>query len=198
MAITCQSAASRTSLRHTSPYRLHAFHFGFPLACRYSVLCSFRTPVAVSGSVGVVIPCGPSPRSLSASHASALLPRVDAPRSRAAHPFRGCLAAVCLARSHGLGSLHPVFRDFFATMQDSDSCPRRFDLPSFQGCAGRCGLLSAQTGLPGYPVSPSQHAISADTAGSLRGLKRLSRPPLPAFVVQVATRLSGSCCFDAH
>ncbi|MEI8293569.1 MAG: hypothetical protein WCG66_06170 [bacterium] len=36
-------------------------------------------------------------------------------------------------------------------MQDSDSYPRRFGLPRFQGCAGRCGLLHARTGLPGYP-----------------------------------------------
>lgn len=75
-AITCLSAASRTSLRHTSEYRLHAFHFGLFLACRYRIRCNFRTPVAVSSTVGVVIPCGPSPRSLSVLDSSVQLPRL--------------------------------------------------------------------------------------------------------------------------
>jgi hypothetical protein len=75
-SITCSSAAFSTSFRHTSPYRLQALHFGFFLACRYSVLCSFRTPCSVSGSVGVLSPLGPSPRSLPTSDSSAQLPRL--------------------------------------------------------------------------------------------------------------------------
>jgi hypothetical protein len=114
---------------------------------------------------------------------------------RAIAPFSSCFARFCTTAPP---SLHPYYWGFLATMQDSDSCPRRFGLPRFRGCAGRCGLRHPRTGLPGYPVSPSHHAISADTAGTLGGLRRLSRPPLTAFVVQVATRLSGSCCFDAH
>jgi len=74
-------------------------HFGLLLACRYSVLCSFRTPVAVSDTVGVVIPCGPSPRSLSASHASAQLPRL---RST---PITGASSLLCRTPTPALAEL---------------------------------------------------------------------------------------------
>ena len=95
-------------------------------------------------------------------------------------------------------SLHPAFRGFLATMQDSDSCLRRAGLPRCRGCAARWSLRPSPTGLPDYPGRPSQHAISADTAGTLSGLQRLSRPLLTAFTVRAAVRLSGCCIFDAH
>ena len=114
---------------------------------------------------------------------------------RAITPFSFCFARICTTAPP---SLHPHYRDFLATMQDSDSCPRRFGLPRFRGCAARWGLCLTRTGLPGYPVSPSQHAISADTAGTLNGLQRLSRPLLTAFATCTGARLSGSICFDAH
>jgi hypothetical protein len=50
--------------------------------------------------------------------------------SLAPPPFSLRFARICTT---GPPPLHPVFRGFFANMQDSDSCPRRFGLPSFRG-----------------------------------------------------------------
>ncbi len=59
-------------------------------------------------------------------------------------------------------------------------------------------MIPTRTDLPGYLGCPSQHAIPADTAGTMGGLRRLSGPPLAAFAIQVAARLSGAFGFDAH
>ena len=69
------------------------------------------------------------------------------PNSRCRLRQRGCFYplraitrfSVCLERISTTAppSLHPDFRGFLATTQDSDSCPRRFGLPHFWGCAAR-------------------------------------------------------------
>jgi hypothetical protein len=114
---------------------------------------------------------------------------------RAITPFSACFARVCTTAPP---SLHSHYRSFITTMQDSDFCPRRCGLALCRACAGRWSLRPTRTDLPGYLGCPSRHAIPADTAGTMGGLRRLSGPPLAAFAIRVAARLSGAFGFDAH
>ena len=114
---------------------------------------------------------------------------------RAIAPFSFCFGPFSTTAPP---SLHSVFRSFKATMRDSDSCSRRTGLPLRRGCAARRGVFPARAGLLGYPGLPSQHAIPADTAGTLNRLRRLYRLFLTAFTLQERARLSGSFVIDAH
>ena len=154
LAITCRSAASRTSFRHTSPYRLHAFHFGLLFACRYSVLCNFR----IAPFKLINAKCEGLSRGLDSRcrfrHRGCCYPL------RAITPFSFCVGRVSTTAPP---LLRARYRRFIAHMEGSDSSQRRCGLPHIGEVAPLVGACAPRwevsrvtlVALPDMPSPPT-------------------------------------------